>query len=323
MKYNYIPFLIIIAAGMWSGCNDILETEITDAKLTVLAPQDSSILAGNEVSFAWDPIKGAENYRLQIAQPSFAEARRIVEDTLGPATAFVAGLDPGWYEWRVRGENSAYVTEYKYSKFRLDSSGNLEDYRVLLLDPADGFRTKSKTINFSWKPLELADYYLFELSGADTSILLRTEETLLEASFNMNDGSFEWQVLARENEGGRTTGSTVRQAFIDNTGPAVPEVISPGENEIFATNTAIPFEWEAVTDTDKDFKEYVLLVYTEDNEETPFFESSFTTTSNELFGPDYARQLPPGNYLWELRTVDKLGNPGPLAGQLNPFKVSP
>ena len=106
-----IGYILIICT--FFTCEELLDVEnISNKKVQLLAPTDSTVTTTNKLTFTWNPIEGADNYHLQIAQPSFEQAFQIVRDTLVDNTSFRDSLHVNTYQWRVRAENSAYSSEY-------------------------------------------------------------------------------------------------------------------------------------------------------------------------------------------------------------------
>jgi len=114
VKYILILFLIL-------SCDDIIEVEdISDKTVTILAPTNNTTLTITEVNFSWDMLDDAEQYKLQIATPTFEEATQILLDTIITTTNFNKTLDVGNYEWRIRAENSEYQTSYTTQSFTIE-----------------------------------------------------------------------------------------------------------------------------------------------------------------------------------------------------------
>lgn len=113
--------LLILAILFLFSCDDITEIEdISNRSVSVLAPTDAVVLNITEVTFSWNAVEDAENYRVQIATPNFEDATQIVADTLVITTNFTKTLAIGNYEWRVRGENSGYQTSYSTQSFSIE-----------------------------------------------------------------------------------------------------------------------------------------------------------------------------------------------------------
>lgn len=113
--FYILSFFLIIS------CDDIIEVpDISNETVSVLAPTDGVILTSTSVTFNWNAIENAENYRLQIATPTFAEAQQIVTDSLTSDLSFTTILEVGSYQWRVRAENSDYQTVYTSQSFTIE-----------------------------------------------------------------------------------------------------------------------------------------------------------------------------------------------------------
>lgn len=114
----------LLIALSQAGCDDILEEDITDEEVMILSPGDSITLDKNPISFQWDPVQGAVNYRLQVAEPDFIQAERLILDTLLESTRIALPVEVGKYQWRIKAENSAYSTPFTTYTFWLDTLGN-------------------------------------------------------------------------------------------------------------------------------------------------------------------------------------------------------
>lgn len=112
--------LIICIGFITIACEYITEVEdISNKSVTILAPTNNSVI-NTEAIFTWEALDDAENYHIQIATPSFENASQIVLDTLIEKTNQTKSLPIGSYEWRVRAENSEYVTIYTKQHFTVE-----------------------------------------------------------------------------------------------------------------------------------------------------------------------------------------------------------
>ena len=113
-----IGLLVIVLS-----CDDILEVEdISKKSVEILAPTNNSIIDTTYVSFTWNTVIGADNYKLQIATPDFENTIQIITDTITTKTSFSQTLVPKNYEWRVRAENSNYHTSFSTHAFSVSDS---------------------------------------------------------------------------------------------------------------------------------------------------------------------------------------------------------
>lgn len=95
-----------------TGCSDIFEKNISEKRVDLVAPADQAETFHPVLTFAWEEVEGATDYRLIVVSPSFEEAQLYVLDTLIAGHQFSRQLQPGRYEWKVRPENSAYQGLY-------------------------------------------------------------------------------------------------------------------------------------------------------------------------------------------------------------------
>lgn len=101
------------------SCEDIInEINIENDSIELIAPFDGAVLMEGTVQFDWQSMEGASTYRIQIARPNFNNPEQIifneiVQDSLTTSSEFT--IEPGTYQWRVRGENGAYISPYTTS----------------------------------------------------------------------------------------------------------------------------------------------------------------------------------------------------------------
>ena len=116
-KRSLWPIGIFLSLLLGVSC-DILEEDISVHTARVIAPTNGAELPPGEVTFRWEAVEGASGYALRVVTPSFAEAGRIVADTLlaadtlGLARSYGCRLtlEAGRYEWTVAAFNAGYET---------------------------------------------------------------------------------------------------------------------------------------------------------------------------------------------------------------------
>lgn len=114
-------FVILAILLIILSCEEIIEVpDISEETVNVLAPGNGLVLTITDVNFAWMPIEEADQYKLQIATPSFEGATQIVLDTTIVTANFTKSLDIGNYEWRLRAENSGYQTVFSIQSFTIE-----------------------------------------------------------------------------------------------------------------------------------------------------------------------------------------------------------
>ena len=200
---NYLKFLALFV--FFISCDDLIEVEdISQQTVAVLAPTNNSVLSSASVTFSWATFPDADHYRLQLATPSFFAATQISIDSLTASNSYTKTLLPGAYQWRVRGENSGYVTAFSSQSFTVEASDpvDISTETLQLLAPADGlvFAT-TDAVNFSWNPVANANSYSFQIAipSFDNATQIISNETLNTTTFVASElgvSSYQWRVRA-------------------------------------------------------------------------------------------------------------------------------
>lgn len=200
-KVIYLFCLVLCTVA----CDDITEVEdISNEKVTVLAPANDVTLTDATVVFTWDAVEEAEHYKIQIATPSFEAAMQIVTDSTVTTTSFNKALSSGDYEWRVSAENSGYNTVYTAQKFKLVTSiVDISKELVVITSPSNNatFST-TDTISFSWSTINNATEYIIQIATPDFENPTETikDETISSTSFsvsNLSKNEYKCRVKAK------------------------------------------------------------------------------------------------------------------------------
>ena len=114
-----LGFLIVFCFLI--SCEEIInEVDISNDNVLLLAPTNNAVIQTGNISFNWKTLEGADSYQLQIAWPDFTSAVQIVLDTTIITNSFTRSLEANPYEWRVRGMNSAYKTDFTVHAFTIE-----------------------------------------------------------------------------------------------------------------------------------------------------------------------------------------------------------
>jgi hypothetical protein len=311
IKYKKLCFALFSFLSFIISCDDILETDISEDSVQVISPADGVTVSGNEVVFFWEPIAGAYGYLLQVFSPSLDQAESVVLDTFVVNNRFAFPFEPGTYEWRVSGENSAYFTPYTVSSFRVRGSGNLEELSMLLTSPADEEKTNEPVVLFRWVNLEPAEFYYLELflnEDSEEPYLFKEAGLEREVDFHNLFKSEEieetvfWQVRAFD-AAGQSIVSEKRRLYLDNIALAVPPLVKPADGHKFPDASSIRFEWDMVEKQEQlsNFNFYLYLkLASGELEPVKDYSPMVLGTDNFLT----INSLPPGTYFWGIQTVD-------------------
>lgn len=281
------------------SCDDIIERDITREQVELVLPTENAALSKAEVTFRWEEVKGARNYRLIIASPSFEKPSQVYLDTMAAATSITLALQPGEYEWRVQALNAGYETRFSGRSFSLDSASNLTGAQVRLISPIADYYTNEKTIAFTWEPVELADKYILEIKGAATFDTIVYTNTARK-TFPREDRIYHWQVTALNATG--LVVSPSRKVSTDYTAPGLPELLYPrADTSVFTWPVTLKWR-QAAQDVAGDS----LFLYLSDQHSlvSGFPKNVGSTTFSLTSG----LSLAPGDYFWTVRSYDRAGN---------------
>jgi hypothetical protein len=203
--------VLIITSISLLTCDDIIEVEdISNKSITILAPKSGVNVEDVNVSFTWEALEDIDNYKIQIAKPNFETAQQIVTDSLVSITSFNKSLTSGSYEWRVRAENSGYVTSFTTQNFTVATDVvDISNETVVISSPSNDSRfLTTDTITFSWESLEGATGYNIELVTPDFDDPTETikDDITTETTFsvsNLEVNTYMFRIYA-ENSGFET-----------------------------------------------------------------------------------------------------------------------
>jgi len=120
MKSIKILLLFLLLIG-FTTCEDIIEVNLSDFNVSLLAPTNGLSTTDSDHKFYWENLKGAEEYNLQIVSPRFSSISKFVLDTTITDNNFDFTLSPDEYEWRVKAINASSHTDYSVFNLTIGS----------------------------------------------------------------------------------------------------------------------------------------------------------------------------------------------------------
>jgi len=306
-KITKIIFVSLLGLLIFS-CSDIFEEDISEDIITAVNPLDGDIIEGNTVQFLWDPIEGADDYTIQVYSSNY-----LLVDSTVTSPPFQITINTGNYEWRVKGVNFAYQTQFNFpNSFEVIASVDLTNQLVVLQSPSDNLYTNNTSIIFTWDSLENANNYYFELQKVTTSgnTTIFLEEGITSTSISLDntviteDAEYLWRVKAINDTS--ETSYTSKTFFIDTVAPATPSLITPAFEEEFLIGDEINFSWNFGADSGV-INSTITSVYdiSSDINFSTIIEndSMLITNFNYIFNTT-------GTYYWRVRGEDEAGNIG-------------
>lgn len=296
--YKLLSFISITGLLLVASCDDIIEPKLSDRRVTIIAPADSSVQSNTTITFWWDEVKGATKYNIQIVSPSFTNIQYLVADSNVIGDKFTVALQPGLYQWRIKAVNNSTETPFSTYSFSIDSSLNLSGQSIQLQSPANNTYTNQLTQTFVWSPMYYADDYRFEiLSSFGNTVYTNAALATTNVSYTFStDGTYTWRVRAQNSTSVSAYSSAL--LIIDQTPPAVPVITSPANNAI--VSAPFTLSWSQATDNGSPIYDS-LYIYANAGQDTLIKAlRPATTTYTDSFGT--------GDYFWKLRAIDSVGN---------------
>ena len=314
-----VNLLLVILMSISYGCDDVFEEDIENDLVQISSPNEGDTIEGNTVEFIWQALDGADNYRVQVINSN----QLTVLDSLVSSTSLSATINAGNYNWRIKGENFAYSTQYTFPvNFSVIDSEDLTNQNVNLLTPSDNFYTNNTSVILTWSPIATANSYTLEMakvnSGQQTTILQETNIT--NTSFNIptnifdEDAEYRWSIKAVNSTSESTFSERI--IFLDTSTPNQATLVSPSNTQSL-NSTTINFNWTLGTDTGavQSLRSSTIEASTDINFGTVLF-SEQTDTNSYQFTFDNL-----GTYYWRVRISDVAGNEGDYSA-VNSFTIN-
>lgn len=113
---NRIAIVILL---LFCSCDDLMERDIRNDRVIIIAPYESASVPVGDIRFAWSNLDGAQFYHFTLVSPSFDKAVSLVADTIiprdttGRALYVNVELSRGVYQWKVTANNASCRSEGK------------------------------------------------------------------------------------------------------------------------------------------------------------------------------------------------------------------
>ncbi|MEM2878888.1 MAG: PGF-pre-PGF domain-containing protein [Candidatus Hadarchaeales archaeon] len=283
----------------------------------LLWPSSGLNIKDNEITFLWENVWLADNYRIQIASNENFDPALVDETVYENHYAYEFEND-GLYHWRVMA--TAFDENSNWSENRQLRIDRVAPQAPTLASPAQGENTSDRQPVLIWLTVyenstpvlykaRVSHYENFDDEVA-VSDWIGTQSWQIPVQ--LTDNVYYWKVRAMDNAGNVGSYSTVRFFRVDTTPPAPPTPISPmGENTSDTTPTLV---WNAPPENSLPLM-YRIYVFHEDDLETPYITSSWMYSENWTLPA-----LSAGKYYWKVQARDGANNIGENSA-LNWFRV--
>ncbi|MEJ2738489.1 MAG: fibronectin type III domain-containing protein [Dehalococcoidia bacterium] len=227
-------------------------------KPTITSPEDSVTVSGGSVTYKWNAEDKANQYFLEVnSDPNWNSKKWKLQKNVGDVTEYTDDgyLNDGtYYYWRVRAGNEAGWSEpaesFSFINFSLSAP--------VLSEPKDEEIVSGKSLDFKWKSIKDAEYYLLEVNTSETwnpknrhFYKIVGNVTAYTVPDFLNDGTdYYWRVKVSNG----SYWSAWSEPFSVTNGlagtPSVPGLTSPAENASVAGNT-VTYKWSTVSNANQ------------------------------------------------------------------------
>jgi len=314
ISISFLAYMMVMTVG----CDDVFEEDITNDIVTILSPQNGTVVTGNSVQFRWDSVDGADDYRIQVVE-EITQSSSL--DSLVTGNDFTFSLTPGEYSWRIKAENFAYQTSYNFPvSFTMVSSDDLAIQTVFLNSPSQDLYTNRDVVILTWDNIQAAETYNLEVDKTiqgntvtDFQIGdLTSNNYTLNSSVLAEDAIYTWKIKA-VNENSETAFSS-RRILLDSQTPNQPLLSSPDIDETISDT--VDFLWSIGTDSGevKSPVSSVIEIAVDINFVNIIQTETVNVTSRQIVFSST------GEYYWRVRAIDQAGNES-VSSEIRKFTV--
>lgn len=293
-------------AFLASSCEDLVEKNITDSELILLAPADNLRTVFSTQTFWWEEFYGARTYTLQVVSPSFEAIEIVLADTILTKNKFSLNLFPGKFEWRVKAENGSYSGKYCLRTLQIDSTMDMKGQKVLLTAPGEDTFINTVSTMFKWQKLYNADTYSIEVHKTNwTGDQVFSSEDISYDTISvktLSEGVFQWGIKAVNRYS--ATDFTTRKITIDRTFPSMPSLLEP-KDKASLLHLPVNLTWNRVTDYGSPITDSLLV-----SSDSLFATNKIIVSKLILDSKLDDAVQDTGTYFWKVKSVDAAGNQG-------------
>ena len=297
--------LALILCVCFTSCDAIFEDDISSDDVELTSPVDNASTSVQTQTFEWEVLDEANEYRIQIITPSFANPSNQALDSTLTGTSIVQSLVPGIYQWRVKGMNSSSETSYSIRTLTIETSEGLGNQIVVATSPESDAYLSSTVVVFEWLELDGAESYLIRFEADDNDSpgdLLSVEGVLWSgAEVDLEEGVYWWKVAGEDGTAINSQYSISRKLTIDTTAPETPELLQPAMGEVLFTSSYL-FVWEFGDDLNPSHD--IFEVSSTENFSTVIESIQLIETYQNIDLITYNA----GEYYWRVSTFDLAGN---------------
>lgn len=301
---NVVGYLLLLSA-VFTSCEVFTEEDIEKDTITILSPADGTATEIVTHTFWWDKLEGADKYRFQLVSPDFDASEMVIADTLVGSDKFELTLYPGDFQWRIRGENSAYVTDWTYAKLSVIASDDLTRQTIRLRKPLENYFTNESSIVFQWDTISHVKSYELRVYQGSWEGSLLLDSTNISPKLNslliddLAEAELYWGIRAINEKSESLFNS--QRLVIDQTKPEQPTLLKP-DNNATLTDTAVVFKWSSSDPKWTTVKDSLFIYEKKTLQDVLVHAGCYDNKTHTV------KLSNDKTYRWLVKSVDKAGN---------------
>lgn len=294
------------------GCAKWVNVDISNETVEILSPINHLKDSIQNKTFWWKELNGANRYQVQIVSPNFDSIVTKIHDITDSSTSLDLTLLPGEYQWRIRGINDDFKSEWNTYNLEVTSTSYLTGQTITGISPADGFNTNLMSINFLWDELYASDSYILRIFDINNTLIELNSGNLSSHSFTfLDEGLYSIKLQALNDlSASNESNFTIR---IDTTSPSLNTHLYPKLDTIYSFPSE--FKWTTTTNNGSSIQENLII-----GKDSLFNQILLDTTFNEATSIQLDTILKKGKLFWKINRTDAAGN-GSNATSYNTFWV--
>ncbi|MBN2777700.1 MAG: hypothetical protein JXR36_08660, partial [Bacteroidales bacterium] len=272
------------------------EEILTDKSVEILFPTEGLKMDEVVVSFLWNEVDGANEYHVQIANPSFDNPVKLIYDQQLELNQFEIELEGGEYEARILASDGKTSTPYSTVKFSITS---FSDKKTEFSFPTNNSTLNYSDLTIAWNQIENATNYHLQIVSPDFSSpeKLIHDDWIQENKVSLRLATGLYQACVQATNGSLLSKADTVQFEINNNdlSGTTLHLLAP-DNDKLLNQKNITFNWEQL---DGDVKYEFVLKDGNWNDENLI--SKFQTENTQT-----SVSLGEGNYSWGVKAIDKM-----------------
>ena len=297
-KAGFVLFIIVFAIG----CAKWVSIDISEDSIVLISPVENQADSLQSKTFVWEELEGAEKYRLQIVSSDFDNISYYALDSLVSGTSFSTSLIPNEYEWRVRGENNDFNSNWSTRKLAILNSTSLANQQINGLSHVDGLNTNEMQQTFSWYPLVSADEYSVTIIDEDDEqSYVKVKEEEYSYTF-AKEGLFTVNIQALNDVSASLTSSILIR--IDTTDPS-GVILSYPVDTLDSDSFPHTFKWSINSENKGSDITDTLYIASDSLMKKEILQTSFLSTSSLSIDTINSST---GKLYWKISRGDAAGN---------------